>query len=84
MKVKLRERKEKRTGLNRYLMRVPKVEKRKEIEHKTLRLLCLLMNLQLLEQWLAMVNAVCACVCVCEANSVDEHLGKQKVKTTKI
>jgi len=49
MKVKLRERKEKRTGLNRYLMRVPKVEKRKEIEHKTLRLLCLLMNLQLLE-----------------------------------
>ena len=29
MKVKLRERKEKRTGLNRYLMRVPKVEKEK-------------------------------------------------------
>ena len=36
MKVKLRERKEERTGLNRYLMQVPKVKERKETEHKTL------------------------------------------------
>ena len=36
MKVKLRERKKKRTGLNRYLMQIPKIKKRKETEHKTL------------------------------------------------
>ena len=65
MNVKLRESKEKRTGLNRYVTQVPNVEKRKDIERKTLCLFCLLMNLQLLEQWLAMVNAVCVCICVC-------------------
>lgn len=60
MKVKVKDGKERSTGLNRYLMRVPEVEKRKnEIEDRNLCLLCLLMNLILLEQRPAIVSAQC-------------------------
>ena len=86
MKVKVRDGKERSTGLNRCLMRVPEVEKRKnEIEDRNLCLLCLLMNLKLLEQRPAIESAqcvwgggvgvharVCVCVCVCVCVSIKQ------------